>query len=127
MAYYGPCVHRSKLAAPTTKSRSSTVSLSLLFVMLQAHDSCRCNEAPEFPSFFGMTHRDMVHVSDLRVLLTPDANHTNFMTVGFFSPVAQEPFYAGLGLFELALDEWLPCFGKKSEQAALVGEVVEKL
>lgn len=54
----------------------------------------------------------MVHVSDLRVLLTPDANHTNFQTVGFYSPISQEPFYSGLGLFELALDEWLPCFGK---------------
>ena len=46
------------------------------------------------------------------MLLTPDANHTNFKTVGFYSPVAQEPFYSGLGLFELALDEWLDegCF-----------------
>ncbi|RPD58936.1 peptidase S28 [Lentinus tigrinus ALCF2SS1-6] len=70
----------------------------------------RCNAAPEFPSFFGLTHANMVHVSDLRVLLTPDSNHTDFKTVGFYSPVAQEPFYAGLGLFELALDAWLPCF-----------------
>ena len=54
----------------------------------------------------------MVHVSDLRVLLVPDANHTDFKTVGFYSPIAQEPFYSGLGLFEQALDEWLPCFGK---------------
>lgn len=71
-----------------------------------------CNASHEFPSFFGLTHANMVHVSDLRVLLTPDANHTDFKTVGFYSPVAQEPFYAGLGLFELALDEWLPCFGE---------------
>ena len=54
----------------------------------------------------------MVHVSDLRVLLTPDANHSDFRTVGFYSPVSQEPFYSGLGLFEQALDEWLPCFGR---------------
>lgn len=40
----------------------------------------------------------------------PDANHTDFKTVGFYSPVSQQPFYAGLGLFSLALDEWLPCF-----------------
>lgn len=52
----------------------------------------------------------MVHVSDMRVLLTPDANHSDFKTVGFYSPVSQQPFYAGLGLFGLALDEWLPCF-----------------
>ncbi|KAM5544287.1 hypothetical protein V8D89_001947 [Ganoderma adspersum] len=70
-----------------------------------------CNVEPPFPSFFGLTHANMVHVSDLRVLLTPDANHTDFKTVGFYSPVSQEPFYSGLGLFELALDEWLPCFG----------------
>ena len=38
-------------------------------------------------------------------------HHTDFKTVGFYSPVSQEPFYSGLGLFELALDEWLPCFG----------------
>jgi hypothetical protein len=82
--------------------------------------SCRCNEAPAFPSFFGLTHANMVHVSDLRVLLTPDANHTDFKTVGFYSPVAQAPFYSGLGLFEQALDEWLPCFGKdRLEQVVL--------
>ncbi|TFK83763.1 hypothetical protein K466DRAFT_665602 [Polyporus arcularius HHB13444] len=75
----------------------------------------RCGVAPEFPSFFGLTHANMVHVSDLRVLLTPDANHSDFKTVGFYSPVAQEPFYAGLGLFELALDEWLPCIGRPSQ------------
>ncbi|KAF9477070.1 hypothetical protein BDN70DRAFT_995230 [Pholiota conissans] len=66
--------------------------------------------APE--SFFGITYSGMVHVTDMRVLLTPDANHTDFKTVGFYSPVSQQPFYAGLGLFQLALDEWLPCFGK---------------
>ncbi|KAI9062583.1 hypothetical protein FKP32DRAFT_1573969 [Trametes sanguinea] len=74
----------------------------------------RCNVAPEFPSFFGLTHANMVHVSDLRVLLTPDANHTDFKTVGFYSPFSQEPFYSGLGLFEMALDEWLPCFRQDS-------------
>ena len=73
---------------------------------------CSCNEPPPFPSFFGMTHANQVHVSDLRVLLTGDLNHSSFKTVGFFSPVSQngEPFYAGLGLFEMALDEWLECF-----------------
>lgn len=54
----------------------------------------------------------MVHVSDMRVLLIPDANHSDFKTVGFYSPISQEPFYTGLGLFQLALDEWLPCFGQ---------------
>lgn len=73
-----------------------------------------CNSAPEYPSFFGMTYDNMVHVSDMRVLLVPDANHSDFKTVGFYSPVSPEPFYAGLGLFQLALDEWLPCFGSNS-------------
>ncbi|THU93213.1 peptidase S28 [Dendrothele bispora CBS 962.96] len=70
-----------------------------------------CNAAPPYPSFFGLTHSNMVHVSDMRVLLVPDSNHSNFQTVGFYSPISQEPFYSGLGLFQLALDEWLPCFG----------------
>ncbi|EKM50837.1 uncharacterized protein PHACADRAFT_130303 [Phanerochaete carnosa HHB-10118-sp] len=81
----------------------------------------RCNEAPAYPSFFGLTHANMVHVSDLRVLLTPDSNHSDFRTVGFYSPVSQEPFYSGLALFELALDEWLPCFGAdKTIQSVLM-------
>ncbi|KAF9554434.1 peptidase S28 [Agrocybe pediades] len=75
----------------------------------------QCNKAPSSPSssskpFFGITHSSMVHVSDMRVLLVPDSNHTDFKTVGFYSPISQEPFYAGLGLFQMALDEWLPCF-----------------
>ncbi|KAH8111742.1 peptidase S28 [Phellopilus nigrolimitatus] len=74
-----------------------------------------CNTAPDFPSFFGLTYANMVHVSDMRVLLTPDANHTDFKTVGFYSPVSPEPFYAGIGLFQLALDEWLPCFQSEGE------------
>ncbi|OCH89254.1 hypothetical protein OBBRIDRAFT_732955 [Obba rivulosa] len=83
-----------------------------------------CDTAPEFPSFFGLTHANMVHVSDMRVLLTPDANHTDFKTVGFYSPISQEPFYSGLGLFQLALDEWLPCFGKDSNAAAMRQEAL---
>ncbi|KAF8512337.1 serine carboxypeptidase S28-domain-containing protein [Gautieria morchelliformis] len=76
---------------------------------------CKENVFSSSQNFFGLTHTGMVHVSDLRVLLTPDANHSNFKTVGFYSPVAQEPFYSGLGLFELALDEWLEegCFQRK--------------
>ena len=71
----------------------------------------RCNTPPSnASSFFGITYDNMVHVSDMRVLLIPDANHSDFKTVGFYSPVSQQPFYAGLGLFGLALDEWLPCF-----------------
>jgi hypothetical protein len=27
-----------------------------------------------------------------------------------------EPFYTSLSLFEMALDEWLPCFKQKMEQ-----------
>ncbi|KAF4569423.1 hypothetical protein EYR36_009214 [Pleurotus pulmonarius] len=70
----------------------------------------KCNVAPPNSSFFGLTYANMVHVSDMRVLLTPDSNHTDFQTVGFYSPISQEQFFTGLGLFQLALDEWLPCF-----------------
>ncbi|KAI5117335.1 hypothetical protein M0805_001940 [Coniferiporia weirii] len=76
----------------------------------------KCNTSPTFPSFFGLTYANMVHVTDMRVLLTPDANHTDFKTIGFYSPVSPEPFYAGLGLFQLALDEWLPCFQLESTE-----------
>ena len=70
-----------------------------------------CNTPPANSStFFGLTHDGMVHASDLRVLLEPDSNHTDFMTVGFYSPISQAPFYTGMGLFGLALDAWLPCF-----------------
>ncbi|TFK37404.1 peptidase S28 [Crucibulum laeve] len=60
--------------------------------------------------FFGITYENMVHVSDMRVLLVPDAKHSDFKTVGFYSPISQEPFFTGVGLFQMALDEWLPCF-----------------
>ncbi|KAJ7281962.1 peptidase S28 [Mycena rebaudengoi] len=69
-----------------------------------------CHSPPPGDAFFGITYSQMVHVTDMRVLLVPDANHSDFKTVGFYSPVSQEQFYTGLGLFQLALDEWLPCF-----------------
>ena len=90
------------------------VAFSLLTCV---HTLYSCNIQPQFPSFFGLTHANMVHVSDMRVLLTPDSNHTDFKTVGFYSPISQEPFYSGLGLFEQALDEWLPCFGQAKGSA----------
>ncbi|KAJ3983923.1 peptidase S28 [Lentinula detonsa] len=73
-----------------------------------------CNVPSNATTFFGITYDNMVHVSDMRVLLVPDSNHTDFKTVGFYSPVSQAPFYTGLGLFQLALDEWLPCFAANS-------------
>ncbi|KAF5391816.1 hypothetical protein D9757_001693 [Collybiopsis confluens] len=76
-----------------------------------------CNIPSNATSFFGITYDNMVHVSDMRVLLVPDSNHTDFKTVGFYSPVKQAPFYTGLGLFQLALDDWLPCFGKPADIA----------
>ncbi|ETW78603.1 serine protease [Heterobasidion irregulare TC 32-1] len=78
----------------------------------------RCNEPAPGESFFGITYAGMVHASDMRVLLVPDANHTDFRTVGFYSPVSQEPFYTGLALFQLALDEWLPYFNQAEAQNA---------
>ncbi|KAJ7089721.1 peptidase S28 [Mycena belliarum] len=73
-----------------------------------------CNSPAPGNSFFGMTYSNMVHVTDMRVLLVPDENHSDFKTVGFYSPVSQAPFYTGLGLFQLALDEWLPCFQSRN-------------
>lgn len=71
----------------------------------------RCNVAPPNDTIFGIIHRDMVHVSDMRALLnTSDVNHQNFSTVGFSSPVSTEPFYSGVSLFQSALEAWLPCF-----------------
>ena len=74
-----------------------------------------CNIAPPEDSIFGIIYRDMVHVSDMRALLNKsDVNHQNFSTVGFSSPISTEPFYAGLGLFQMALETWLPCFQNNS-------------
>jgi hypothetical protein len=74
-----------------------------------------CNVPPADDTVFGIVYRDMVHVSDMRALLnTSDVNHQNFSTVGFSSPISTEPFYAGVGLFQMALEKWLPCFGQRS-------------
>ena len=71
-----------------------------------------CNVAPPNDTIFGLIYRDMVHVSDMRALIKEnDPNHQNFSTVGFSSPISTEPFYAGTGLFQAALETWLPCFG----------------
>ncbi|KAG8630818.1 hypothetical protein KVT40_002437 [Elsinoe batatas] len=73
------------------------------------------NVSPDPSTVFGIEYRDMVHVSDLRALLDlKDPYHQNFSTVGFASPISVEPYYAGLGLFQSALEEWLPCFGNGS-------------
>ncbi|KAJ7936852.1 peptidase S28 [Mycena leptocephala] len=69
-----------------------------------------CNSAAPGDSFFGLTHSQMVHVSDMRVLLVPGSNHSDFKTVGFYSTVAQAPFYTGLGLFQLALGRVVTLF-----------------
>lgn len=75
-------------------------------------DIPNCNVAPANDTIFGIIYRDMVHVSDMRALLNKsDANHQNYSTVGFSSPISTEPFYAGVGLFQMALEKWLPCFG----------------
>ncbi|KAI9664853.1 MAG: hypothetical protein M1821_006301 [Bathelium mastoideum] len=74
-----------------------------------------CGVAPANDTVFGPVYRDMVHVSDMRALLNKsDPNHQNFSTVGFASPIDTEPFYAGVGLFQMALEKWLPCFGNGS-------------
>ncbi|KAF2239202.1 hypothetical protein EV356DRAFT_528482 [Viridothelium virens] len=78
-------------------------------------DIPECGVAPPNDTVFGLVYRDMVHVSDMRALLNKsDPNHQNFSTVGFSSPIDAEPFYAGVGLFGMALEKWLPCFGNGS-------------
>ncbi|KAK0263436.1 hypothetical protein LTS09_002628 [Friedmanniomyces endolithicus] len=80
-----------------------------------------CNVPPANDSVFGIVYRDMVHVSDMRALLnTSDVNHQNFSTVGFSSPISTEPFYAGVSLFQSALEAWLPCFGNGTYGSELV-------
>jgi hypothetical protein len=71
-----------------------------------------CHAPSHNSSILGIMYRDMVHVFDKRAHLnTSDINHQNFRTVGFSSLISTEPFYAGVGLFERALEPWLPCFG----------------
>ena len=53
-----------------------------------------CHTAPDESSYFGAVYRGESHVKDL---------------VSYFTEPT-EPFYTSLALFEVALDEWLPCF-----------------
>jgi len=53
-----------------------------------------CHTAPNASSYFGVVHRGQTHVKDMFSYLTEPT----------------EPFYTSLALFEVALDEWLPCF-----------------
>lgn len=54
----------------------------------------RCHTAPDPSSYFGVVHPGQTHVKDLASLLADP----------------QEPLFTSLSLFEMALDEWLPCF-----------------
>ena len=56
--------------------------------------SFSCHTAPNESSYFGVVYRGETHVKDLFSYLTEPT----------------EPFYTSLALFEVALDEWLPCF-----------------
>ncbi|KAL9109972.1 MAG: hypothetical protein Q9227_005495 [Pyrenula ochraceoflavens] len=81
-----------------------------------------CNVAPPTDQIFGIVHSDMVHVSDMRALLnTSDVNHQNFQTVGFSSPISAEPFYSGIELFSMALEQWLPCFNESRRDTSSSG------
>ena len=56
--------------------------------------SLSCHTAPDPSSYFGVVHPGKTHVQD------------------FSSPLTEpeEAFYTSLALFQMALDEWLPCF-----------------
>lgn len=99
---YSPASEESQLGAPMRKT---------------VQDIPACNVAPAADEIFGIVHAGMVHVSDMRALLNrSDPNFQNFSTVGFQSPISTEPFYSGVGLFQMALEKWLPCFqGVKEE------------
>lgn len=97
---YSPASTESELGAPMRTT---------------VQDILDCGVAPPADQIFGLIHQDMVHVSDMRALLnTSDVNHQNFSTVGFSSPISTEPFYAGVGLFGMALEKWLPCFANRT-------------
>ncbi|KAK5011257.1 hypothetical protein LTR16_005133 [Cryomyces antarcticus] len=88
---------------------------SAVMALARRCDIPECGVPPPNDTVFGIVYRDMVHVSDMRALLnTSDVNHQNFSTVGFSSPISTEPFYAGVGLFQQALEAWLPCFANGS-------------
>ncbi|KAL8744586.1 MAG: hypothetical protein Q9190_003179 [Brigantiaea leucoxantha] len=55
-----------------------------------------CNVSPRKDELFGIVYRDQVHAPDL--LLDTE--------------LGAEPFLAGVGLFGMALERWLDCFGK---------------
>ncbi|KAJ9630614.1 hypothetical protein H2203_001137 [Taxawa tesnikishii (nom. ined.)] len=75
-----------------------------------------CSVTPANDSFFGIVYPDMVHLSDMRALLNEfDVDCQNPSTVGLSSPISTEPLYAGIGLFQSALEAWLPCFGNDSD------------
>lgn len=82
----------------------------------------KCGQSPVDNDVFGIIYDGMVHVSDMQALLDQNAYyHHNFSTVGFSSPISTEPFFAGTGLFERALEAWLPCFGQIEAQSGAVG------
>ena len=62
-----------------------------------------CNTAPHESSYFGVVYRGEIHAKDLFSYLTEPT----------------EPFYTSLALFEVALDEWLPCFASSVNNTLL--------
>ncbi|KAF2149814.1 peptidase S28 [Myriangium duriaei CBS 260.36] len=70
----------------------------------------KCNVAPDNGTYFGQVYINAVHATDMRARLQETVG--DFSKVGFHAPVNSESFFAGVGLFGEALNEWLPCFGK---------------
>ena len=96
----------------------------------------KCNVSPANDTIFGIIYQDQVHVSivkrpanasfvvylltfvpcsqvsDMRAVFEESSiNHERFSAIKLSSPSTVEPFYAGVGLFQSALEVWLPCFG----------------
>lgn len=62
-----------------------------------------CHTKPPSNNYFGVIYRGREHCSDLASQLKEPS----------------EPFYTSLALFQLALDEWLPCFDRKLDADGL--------
>lgn len=68
----------------------------------------KCFESPDPSTVFGLEYINALHASDLRVMTNTQTPWN--ATTGFHAPVSNEQFFAGVGLFTSALEEWLPCF-----------------
>jgi hypothetical protein len=80
-------VHSTTKINPAAPNRPSTTKVP------------KCNTPPQGNTIFGQVYPDAVHVQDFTINPSIPSNVTT-------------PYRLGMALFENALDEWLPCFGR---------------